>query len=293
MKSRHLARDGLVEVREYRCDAKVGERPQPEQFGRASIAIVLSGVFGIRSGRCARMLAPGFLLLGNAGQTYEASHEHSAGDSCLVFHFQRTALEEMTELTRRGAGRHPFAVNVLPPIPRADIWRRVAEERLADGAPLGLEQVGFALAACALREAGSGSPRPSARDDVRARRRMLAAVAEIELRFGEALGLAELARAAGLGPFSFLRLFKRETGLTPYRFLLRARIRRAIALLRDTSRPVTDIAFEVGFGDLSNFINAFRREIGCSPLQFRKHGVPPLTIGLSFASERSRSFDRG
>jgi AraC-like DNA-binding protein len=49
-----------------------------------------------------------------------------------------------------------------------------------------------------------------------------------------------------------------------------ARIRRAVGLLRDTRSPVTQIAFEVGFGDLSNFINTFRREIGCSPSRFRK-----------------------
>ena len=49
-------------------------------------------------------------------------------------------------------------------------------------------------------------------------------------------------------------------------------LRRAIELLRDTRRPVTEVAFEVGFGDLSNFINTFRREVGQSPLRFRKAG---------------------
>jgi AraC family transcriptional regulator len=64
--------------------------------------------------------------------------------------------------------------------------------------------------------------------------------------------------------------------VTPYRFLVQARIRRALALLRNTSRPVTEIAFDTGFGDLSNFINAFRREIGCSPRQYRQSGPPRL-----------------
>ncbi len=42
----------------------------------------------------------------------------------------------------------------------------------------------------------------------------------------------------------------------------------------DTDRPVTDIAYDVGFGDLSNFINAFKKEISCSPGQFRKGSFP-------------------
>jgi AraC-like DNA-binding protein len=61
--------------------------------------------------------------------------------------------------------------------------------------------------------------------------------------------------------------------VTPHRFLIQTRIRRAIALLRETSRPVTEIAFEVGFGDLSNFINAFRREVGVSPRRYRQSGL--------------------
>jgi AraC-like DNA-binding protein len=71
-------------------------------------------------------------------------------------------------------------------------------------------------------------------------------------------------------PFHLLRLFKQEAGVTPYRFLIRARIRRAVALLLDTRRPITAIAFEVGFGDLSNFIHVFRREVGRSPRDFRR-----------------------
>src|SRR5213594_1275085 len=76
---RDLARDGLVQVREYRCAAGAGDPPQVEQFGQTCIAIVRSGVFGIRSERRAQVLTTGFLLLGNARQPYETSHEHGGG----------------------------------------------------------------------------------------------------------------------------------------------------------------------------------------------------------------------
>ena len=119
-------------------------------------------------------------------------------------------------------------------------------------------------------------PRVRARadsDGVEARERVLAAIARIEQPVEDELSLSALAESAGLSPFKFLRLFKKQTGVTPYRFLLQARIREALAMLRETSRSVTDIAFDVGFGDLSNFINAFRREVGCSPRQYRKSGL--------------------
>jgi AraC family transcriptional regulator len=274
---RELGRDGLVEIHEYRCAACAGDRPQDDQFGRASIAIVRSGAFAIRSDRGARLLTPGFLLLGNPGQHYEASHDHAGGDRCLVFSFEARVLENLADSLRRGADRRPFEVNVLPPLPRADAFRFVAEERTRSSSPpLGLEEIGLSLAAYVLGEAGNGAPRPraSARDDLRAREKVLAAIAQIEQRAEQELSLADISEAVGLSPLRFLRLFKRETGVTPYRFLVQARIRNAIEMLRDTSEPVTSIAYDVGFSDLSNFINAFRREVGCSPRRYRNSGVP-------------------
>jgi AraC-like DNA-binding protein len=51
---------------------------------------------------------------------------------------------------------------------------------------------------------------------------------------------------------------------------MRARLRRAARLLTEEERSITDIAFEVGFGDLSNFVRTFHRVARLSPRQFRK-----------------------
>ncbi|HEX4827485.1 MAG TPA: helix-turn-helix domain-containing protein, partial [Xanthobacteraceae bacterium] len=44
----------------------------------------------------------------------------------------------------------------------------------------------------------------------------------------------------------------------------------AARLLVDDERPITDVAFDVGFGDLSNFVRTFHRVAGLSPRAFRK-----------------------
>ncbi len=265
-----------MRVREYNCTACAGDPPSTERFERASIAIVRSGVFGIRTERHPRILSAGFLLLGNPGQSYEASHDHGVGDRCLVFDFQGRALEEMAETLRKGTHARPFAHNVLPPNPRADALRLLAEEALASGtSEASLEELGVALGRHVLDLAGAGSMRSIGRPTSarKARDVAVAAMTNIERSFAKELTLAELAAAAELTPFHFLRLFKRETGVTPHRFLLETRVRRALPLLRETTRPVTEIAYEVGFGDLSNFINAFRRAIGRSPRQYRQSGL--------------------
>jgi AraC family transcriptional regulator len=278
----HCAGEGLVRVREYLCTACDGDPPESEQFERSSIAVVQSGVFGIRTDKRVQLLSAGFLLLGNPGQNYEASHDHGVGDRCVVFDFQGNVIEELAGLLRKGVGERPFAVNVLPPHPRADAFRRLAEERLASAdSALGFEELGLALFARVLEWSGAGQARSRTppRDGPKAREKVVAAITQIERASADDLHLADLAAPSGLDPFSFLRLFKRETGVTPYRFLLQTRLRRAIELLRDTARPITEIAYAVGFGDLSNFINAFRREVGVSPRAYRRTG--PLAAARS------------
>ena len=56
---------------------------------------------------------------------------------------------------------------------------------------------------------------------------------------------------------------------TPHQWLLRARLRDAARRLASSRTPVTDIALDVGFDDLSNFIRTFRAEFGVSPRTYR------------------------
>jgi AraC-like DNA-binding protein len=59
-------------------------------------------------------------------------------------------------------------------------------------------------------------------------------------------------------------------GVTPHQYLVRSRLRRAARLLTDDARPITEVALEVGFGDLSNFVRTFHRAAGVSPRRFRQ-----------------------
>ncbi|NMO16677.1 helix-turn-helix transcriptional regulator [Pyxidicoccus fallax] len=268
---RELGRDGLVRVSEYRCPLEKGAPTEPEQFTSTSITLVRSGVFGFRSERGPQLLTAGFAMLANPGQQYEISHEHAGGDRCIIFHIDEALLEEAVGSAPRGAPRRYFARSVLPPLPRVEALRHLAEQRLSENGPaLGLEELGLALAASIGAQLGRAPRSEVPRDSRTARDSVQAALAEIEHGSADELRLGDLARVAGLSPYHFLRVFKRETGVTPHRFLTQVRVRRAIELLRDTSRPVTEIALDVGFGDLSNFINTFRREVGCSPARFRK-----------------------
>ena len=85
----------------------------------------------------------------------------------------------------------------------------------------------------------------------------------------ENLTLAEIAREVHMSPYHFSRMFKISTGLSPHQYIMRQRIERAKALLRNTDLPVGVIAREVGFASSSHFAQQFRRLVGVSPRSFR------------------------
>ena len=70
---------------------------------------------------------------------------------------------------------------------------------------------------------------------------------------------------AGISPFHFLRLFSNVLGVTPHQYLVRSRLRHAARRLTDDDSAITEIAYDVGFGDLSNFVRTFHRAAGASP----------------------------
>lgn len=82
--------------------------------------------------------------------------------------------------------------------------------------------------------------------------------------------LAAMAQVAGMTPSSFVRSFKRSTGLTPHRFVVEQRVLAARKLLATSDLPLVEIALAVGFSSQSHFGVAFRAVTGESPARYRR-----------------------
>ena len=93
--------------------------------------------------------------------------------------------------------------------------------------------------------------------------------------YAEPLDVAALARIAHVSEAHFIRTFRATFGETPHRYLQRRRLERAMALLRETDRPVTEICLEVGFASLGTFSRTFGRILGMSPSSYRAQAPPP------------------
>ena len=95
----------------------------------------------------------------------------------------------------------------------------------------------------------------------------------IQKHHSESVTIEQLAKIAHMSSSYFMSCFKQNFGLGAIEYLNQVRIRSACDLLRNTDRSISDIAFDTGFHNLSNFNRQFRTKVGCSPQTYRKESV--------------------
>jgi AraC-like DNA-binding protein len=208
-------------------------------------------------------------MLGNYGSPFECSHQHGEGDRCLSFQFEPDLFERIAHDV--GAKRATLDRQYLPPLrglARLSARASIAAESAAQGASSLLEEIALDLAGRVISLA-SDTPDPVRSDEMRNAGRIAHVLRRIETSSDQVDSIADLAQEAGLSRYHFLRTFKRTTGTTPHQWLVRTRLRKAAERLVTRRDPVTEVALDVGFGDLSNFIRSFRAEFGVSPSQYR------------------------
>jgi AraC-like DNA-binding protein len=107
----------------------------------------------------------------------------------------------------------------------------------------------------------------------------------------ESLDIAKLAGMAFMSEAHFIRTFKGTFGETPHRYVQRRRIERAMTLLRNTDRSITEICIAVGFSSFATFSRTFREIVGESPSSFRGRGpMPDVPTCFAKAWTRVSSF---
>lgn len=103
---------------------------------------------------------------------------------------------------------------------------------------------------------------------------MLRARDAMDRAYAEPLDVASVAAVAHVSEAHFIRTFRAVFGETPHRYLQRRRVERAMFLLRETERSVTDICMDVGFSSLGTFSRTFRDIVGETPTDYRLQTDP-------------------
>jgi AraC family transcriptional regulator len=263
-----LLRSGSIAIFDYRCGAGPADKPFVELHDGFSVSYVRKGSFGYHARGASFELVAGSILVGYPGDEYMCTHEHGCGDECLSFVLAPSLVETID--TEIAMGRPDiWRTGCVSPLPQLVVMGELAQAAAEGTSAIGLDEIGISFAARFV-EIVSGrkhkAPEASARD----RRCAVEAALWIDEHSHEPLDLDSTAREAGLSSFHFLRLFARVFGVTPHQYLVRSRLRHAAHLLAESTNSITDVAFDVGFGDLSNFVRTFHRAAGVSPREFRR-----------------------
>ena len=263
MSSTTLLQRPTLTVSDFRCSAVPGEKPFAELHRCHSISFVRKGSFGYHSRGRTHDLVAGSFLIGSPGTEFVCTHDHVCGDECLSFFFEPELVATI------GERAEAWQIGAAPPLAQLMVLGELAQAAADGESDIGLDEVGHLLAQ-RLVEVVSGTAKKPAKVTARDRRRAVEAALWIDAHSHREIELEDAARQAGVSPFHFLRSFSGVLGVTPHQYLVRSRLRRAARYLAEDDKPVTDVAYDVGFNDLSNFVRTFHRAAGVSPLKFRQ-----------------------
>ncbi|WP_306204628.1 helix-turn-helix domain-containing protein [Actinoplanes sp. RD1] len=204
-------------------------------------------------------IAPGLLGRAVPGVPTVLSYTATAPLSSVHVHLPADIVDRVSAQTRPGRPAGPGDA-LLAPLLRsfADAAEQRADPMYGDTA------AEFLAVHLVTRDGRRRLDTPPGREDARVRK----AVALMRERLADPLTLADLAAAAYLSPYHFVRVFKQATGETPGRHLTRLRVREAARLL-DAGHTVTAVARRCGFSSPSHLSTAFLREFGVRPSHYR------------------------
>ncbi|MGN0607257.1 MAG: helix-turn-helix domain-containing protein [Oscillospiraceae bacterium] len=95
------------------------------------------------------------------------------------------------------------------------------------------------------------------------------AILYIQNNFRENITVRQLADSVHLSQSYFMALFRKSVGFSAIEYILHYRINYACKRLTDTSENISDIAYDSGFRNLSNFNRQFMKIMGCTPIQYK------------------------
>jgi AraC-like DNA-binding protein len=264
---RTLATGDGWSVREVVCNAGPSDRPFEERHEGFSVSAVIEGSFTYRSDAGRGLLYPGALLLGNSGSCFECGHAHGVGDRCISLNVRDDLFGEIAAAAA-STSRFRFSAPSLPPSPKALPVVALMEALSLRAPALRREELVLGLIERVVA-ATADQKRIAAAPAALEARRVVEAIRLVESDAARPVRLQDLAASAGMSKYHFLRVFRRLTGMTPYQYLLSARMRRAALDLASSRRPVLAIALDSGFNDLSTFNHRFRAAFGATPTQYR------------------------
>lgn len=229
----------------------------------AQMAIVLRGSHTEAAGAICATLRPGTILIRPACELH-SNYVKQSGSQTLLIDFEPDRFRGLglQKCFLRTALFRSSALGLFPGDVEAEVCRS------DQGSAAALEGMMLMAVGRAIRLAGT---MPACTQPVWLEK----AVVLVRENYRERLSLQNMSRILGVHPVTLATLFKRFTGTSIGRTILKLRVDEARELLFETDLPLANIAQRLGFYDQSHFGRIFKRHLGCSPARFRRDGLKP------------------
>jgi len=275
-------RGEALQILDYRC--ATSQPASSEEWTTAfEIDLPRTGAYLRRSSYGRDLAETSSAIFFRKGQAYDIQHPLGGGDRTTVFVLDEEVLREFVGRHSRGGNR------ALPSIFPVGLIRITSREQALHHAllhalaadhstdPLLVQEVAFTLIRGLLLRAHADDhnrgPFPQTKDIERSD---LAEHVKLHLigRLNESVSLETLAGHLNYSPFYLAHVFRRTTGMTIHRTLVRLRLAEAIERIADLpDRNLADLALDLGFSSHSHFTSAFSREFGFLPSAFSQKRI--------------------
>jgi AraC-like DNA-binding protein len=281
---RYFPTPGWQDVEVYIGDEVTA--PERQQFHEdVEIRFITRGEARIELNGAAYSAAAGWLALLPPRQLHSVSAASPDGLSFFALRIGATLFERLKDSAPTTTGLR-ITHGAVPAEPALSSTLIAAHRALADGSPAAEAQPILRRAVRDLASWGARVEMEPADRPTRHARAIDGALAHLRANYTHEISLDDLAAAAGLSKFHFLRLFAARLGTTPHRYQLLLRVIHAKRLLRG-GVEIAEVALRSGFFDQSHFTRCFHEIVGVTPGRYQ---VDVAASGAKNGSAAARNF---
>jgi AraC family transcriptional regulator len=262
----------IASVHNFMCRCQSCAMSRREHAANFTIAFIRRGTFRFNVFRNELDAYHGHFLINKPYHEYTVSHIHDMPDQCTVFSISESSLDALRSQTNEFAWffNNPDTHSLLVSATPATEFLHYQIFQMLQSANFPTLWVETLITELLVQVLSIDRRENFVRGfNVKQKKHYLPLVEKVKeymnQNLEEDLSLATLADKANLSVFHFNRLFKKISGTTPYRYLLEVRLQQAQLIVRNTSDPITDIAFACGFTSLEHFSTTYRKYFGKAP----------------------------
>lgn len=273
-----LYQSDVCKVTNFLCQCTDCALSKPEYQKVFSICYVRKGNFLFKVFRNDLDAYSGLYLINKPGFEHRVAHEHHIPDECTVFSFGEDFYKQITDRYKHNfngffRNRDLHSILIKPSMASEYLHYRIFQlVQQEETSSLQIDSMVLELVNKLFNRNQEWTDYQSLSSSQKENylSRIEQAKGYLQTHFTQDISLADIASACYMGKFHFSRIFHQIAGITPYQYLMQFRLNHAAHLLKGSTMPVTQVAFDSGFNDSNHFSATFKSHYDISPSVFRQ-----------------------